>query len=52
MEYMDNSLELCPPEYSADAEAVEAVEMLILPLRVLGKKIDFVITIGNKLELK
>jgi len=52
MEHIDNTLELCPPEYSTEAEAVSAEEMLILPLRVLGKKIDFVITIGNKLELK
>ena len=52
MEHLDNTLELCPPEFSTEAEAVSAEEMLILPLRVLGKKIDFVITLGNKLELK
>lgn len=52
MESMDNTLELCPPEYSIEAEVVTAKEMLVLPLRVLGKNIDFVIAIGNELELK
>lgn len=52
MEHLDNTLELCPPEFSTEAEAVSAEEMLILPLRILGKKVDLVITLGNKLELK
>ena len=52
MEHEDSTLDLCPPEYSVEVEAVEAEEMLVLPLRVLGKKLDFVIAIGNKLTLK
>ena len=51
-EHLDSSLELCPPEYSAEVEAVVSVEMLVLPLRILGKKVDYVIALGNRIELK
>lgn len=52
MEHIDNTLDLCPPEYSAELEAVAAEEMLVLPLRVLGKKIDLIIAIGKEIEMK
>ena len=52
MEHTDNTLDLCPPEYSVELEAVVGEEMLVLPLRVLGKKIDLVIAIGKEIEMK
>lgn len=52
MEQQDSTLELCPPEYSAEVEAIVADEMLVLPLRVLGKKVDLIIAYGNNVELK
>ena len=52
MEHQDNTLELCPPEYSTDVEAVVSEEMLVLPLRVLGRKVDLVIAYGNEVEFK
>lgn len=52
MEHMDNTLDLCPPQYSTELEAVVSEEMLVLPLRVLGKKIDFIIAIGKDIEMK
>ena len=52
MEQQDNTLDLCPPEYSIDVEAIISEEMLVLPLRVLGKKVDLVIAYGNNVELK
>ena len=52
MEQQDNTLDLCPPEYSVDVEAIVSEEMLVLPLRVLGRKVDLVIAHGNEVELK
>lgn len=52
MEQLDSTLDLCPPEYATDIEAVVAEEMLVLPLRVFGKKVDLIIALGNNLELK
>ena len=52
LEHMDSTLDLCPPEYSTEVEAVVSDEMLVLPLRVLGNKLDFVIALGNGIELK
>ena len=52
MEHMDNTLDLCPPEYSAELEAVVSEEMLVLPLRILGKKVDLIIAIGKEIEMK
>ena len=49
---MDSTLDLCPPTYSTEVEAVVSDEMLVLPLRVLGNKLDFVIALGNGIELK
>ncbi len=51
MEHIDSTLDLCPPTYSTEAEAVVSEEMLVLPLRVLGSKLDFVIALGNRIEL-
>ena len=52
MENMDNTLDLCPPEYSTKLEAVAGEEMLVLPLRILGQKVDLVIAIGKEREMK
>lgn len=52
MEKVNKTLELCPPEYLENAHAVSAEEMLVLPLRILGQKVDFVIALENKLELE
>lgn len=52
MEDMDNTLELHSPKYFLDAEAVVAQEMLVLPLRVLGNKVDLVIALDGDIEVK
>lgn len=46
------SLELYPPEFSAEISAVEGKEMLVLPLHIKGQKVDFIIAAGNKIEIK
>lgn len=46
------SMELCPPEFSAQIQKVVGEEMLVLPLRIKGQWVQFVIAIGHKLELK
>lgn len=46
------ALELCPPEFNTHVSAVEGEEMLILPVHIQGQKVDFVIAIGNKIEMK
>lgn len=48
----EGGLELCPPEYSGNIEAVCSEEMLVIPLRLLGKKVDFIIAIGNDIVMK
>ena len=45
-------LDLCPPEFDVNISAVEAEEMLVLPIHIQGQKVDFVIAIGNKIEMK
>ena len=52
LEQQDSSLDLCPPEYAMDIEAAISEEMLVLPLRVLGKKVDLIVALGNEIELK
>ena len=52
MEHQDNTLDLCPPEFAEEAEAIVSDEMLVLPLRVLGKKVDLIVAHGNKVEMK
>lgn len=46
------SLELCPPEYSDNLEAVCSEEMLVIPLRLLGSKVDLVIALGNEITMR
>ena len=46
------STELMPPEYSADITQVACAEMLVLPLVIKGAKVNFLIAIDHKLELK
>lgn len=45
-------MELYPPEFSASVSALEGEEMLILPIHIQGKKVDFVIALDNKIEMK
>jgi len=51
MEHMDNTLDLCPPEYSTELKCVTCEEMLVLPLRVLGKEVDYIIAINKDIEM-
>ena len=52
LENMDSTLDLCPPTFSMNSEAVVSEEMLVLPLRILRKKVDFVIALEKGIELK
>lgn len=52
LEHMDNTLDLCPPQYSTKLEAVTCDEMLVLPLRILGQKVDYVIALGKDIMMK
>ena len=52
LEQQDSTLDLCPPEYATDIEAAVSEEMLVLPLRILGKKVDLIIALGKEIELK
>lgn len=46
------SLELYPPEFNEAISTVEGEEMLVLPIHVLGQKVDFIIAMGSKIEMK
>lgn len=48
----EGDIELWPPEYSTELEYVSADEMLVIPLRILGKKVDFVIALGSEITMK
>ncbi len=45
------SLELCPPEFSADISSLESEEMLVLPMHIKGQVVDFVIAQGHKIRM-
>lgn len=45
-------MDLCPPEFSTNVSALEGEEMLILPLHIQGQKVDFIIALDNKIEMK
>ncbi len=45
-------MELCPPEFSTQISGVEGEEMLVLPIHIQGQKVDCVIALGNKIEMK
>ncbi len=46
------SMELCPPGYYPQAETVSAAQMLVLPLYIKAKKINFIVAVDNKIEVK
>lgn len=46
------TLELLPPEFSTDISEAVSDEMLVLPLDIKGDRIDFIVAIGNKIEMK
>ena len=48
----DGSLELCPPEYYCEMEKITAEEMLVMPLRILGKKVDFIIALNHQVTVE
>lgn len=45
-------MDLCPPEFDVNLSAVEGDEMLVLPIHIQGQEVNFVIAIGNKIEMK
>ncbi len=46
------STELMPPEYSVNLTQAESEEMLVIPLMIKGNKINFLIAIDRKIEIK
>ena len=48
----DASLDLCPPEYYLNVTSVEAKEMLVVPMKLLSKDVELVITLGDELKIK
>lgn len=52
LEETDSTLDLCPAQYSDHLEAVVCDKMLVLPLRILGKKMDFIMAIENEIQMK
>ena len=46
------SMELCPPEYYTEAKSVQAEQMLVLPLYIKDRQINFIVAIDNKIEVK
>lgn len=46
------SMELCPPEFYPQAKTVSATQMLVLPLYIKDKKINFIVAVDNKIEVK
>ena len=47
MNHIDDTLDLCPPEFFRDAYGVGASQMLVIPLKLLGRKADLLITLGE-----
>lgn len=45
------SMELTPPEFSANLSKAVCKEMLVLPLHIKGNKVNFLIAIDEKIEL-
>lgn len=45
-------MELYPPEFSTEIVGLAADELLILPIHIKGKKVNFVIAIDNRIEMK
>ncbi len=46
------SLDLYPPEFSTHVSALEGEEMLILPIHIQGQMVNYVIALGNSIEMK
>lgn len=46
------SMELCPPEYYTETKGVQAEQMLVLPLYIKDKQINFIVAVDNKIEVK
>lgn len=46
------AMELCPPEYYAEATSVQASQMLVLPLYIKNEQINFIVAVDNKIEVK
>lgn len=46
------NLDLLPPEFSTEISEIVSDEMLVLPIDVKGDKMNFIIAIGNKVEMK
>ena len=47
----DETLDLCPPEYYLKATAIEAEELLVIPMKLLSKDVDLVIVLGEKFNI-
>lgn len=45
------NLELCPPEYFADAQYVKGSNMLVLPIVVKGQEISFILSKSKELTI-
>lgn len=45
------SMELLPPEFSAQISKLTSGEMLVLPLNIKGNTVNFLIAIDNKIEM-
>ena len=45
------SMELMPPEYSAELTKMNCEEMLVLPLHMKGSKVNFLMAIDHKIEM-
>ena len=52
LNHNDDSLDLCPPEYFKEVETLEAEEMLVLPMKLLSRDVDLVITLGKNFIIK
>lgn len=52
LNYKDSTLDLCPPQYYEDVTSITAKEMLVLPLKLLSRDVELVITLGDNLEIK
>lgn len=46
------SMELYPPEFSDHIRGIESEEMLVVPLHIMGQKVEFTVAIDQQIEMQ
>ncbi len=52
LNHKDSTLDLCPPQYFENVTSICAKEMLVIPMKLLYKEVELVITLGDNFNIK